>query len=179
MTDVYQWRRTLHIPFIIILQILFIILFAIFVRYDPQEALGSLEDPPLVSRWATSTPKSVLPTPDVLSANPEPSPDPRDRIPDPRTTGKYDNTNEIYEKTTSKYDSAYEFEKNLIAAVKEIKEPKNPSSSKIHEKISSLHSTIMRFIKDNTNSDHESTQEHGIHQQAVALISHVYPCTSL
>ena len=43
MTDVYQWRRVAHIPFIIILQILFIILFAVFVVYDPEIALGSKE----------------------------------------------------------------------------------------------------------------------------------------
>ena len=34
--DVFQWRRALHIPVLIILQILFIILFGIFVVYDPE-----------------------------------------------------------------------------------------------------------------------------------------------
>jgi len=34
--DVYQWRRALHVPVLIVLQVLFIILFAIFVVYDPE-----------------------------------------------------------------------------------------------------------------------------------------------
>ena len=169
MTDVYQWRRTLHIPFIIILQILFIILFAIFVRYDPQEALGSPEDPPLIERFRAttshsidtpSTSKSSLTTADNSSPNPEPP------TPSPEES----------EKSISELDTTYEFEKNLVAAIQEINEPNNPSNSKIHEKVKSLQDTIMRFINDRTNADHESAQEHGIHQQAVQLISHVYPC---
>ena len=48
MTDVYQWRRALHIPLLVILQILFIILFACFVDYDPQSAIGP-PDPPKLS----------------------------------------------------------------------------------------------------------------------------------
>ena len=47
MADVYQWRRALHIPLLVILQILFIILFACFVDYDPQSALGPPDPPKL------------------------------------------------------------------------------------------------------------------------------------
>ena len=36
--DVYQWRRALHIPVLIVLQVIFIILFGIFVVYDPKSA---------------------------------------------------------------------------------------------------------------------------------------------
>ena len=38
--DVYEWRRALHIPVLIGLQILFIILFGIFVTYDPSGVDG-------------------------------------------------------------------------------------------------------------------------------------------
>lgn len=38
--DVYQWRRSFHIPTLIVLQIVFIILFATFVVYDPVSAGG-------------------------------------------------------------------------------------------------------------------------------------------
>ena len=46
MTDIYQWRRVAHIPFIIILQIIFIILFGVFVVYDPELAIGPADPTP-------------------------------------------------------------------------------------------------------------------------------------
>ena len=62
MTDVYQWRRVAHIPFLIILQIIFIILFGLFVVYDPEITLGP-PDP--------TTPKPhAIPTPDQLTPQP-------------------------------------------------------------------------------------------------------------
>ena len=38
--DVYQWRRAFHIPTLIVLQIVFVILFAQFVVYDPVSSIG-------------------------------------------------------------------------------------------------------------------------------------------
>ena len=42
MTDRYQWRRVAHIPLIIILQIIFIVLFAKFVVYDEHSAVKNV-----------------------------------------------------------------------------------------------------------------------------------------
>jgi len=39
-TDLYQWRRSFHIPTLIVLQIVFIILYGRFVVYDPVSAIG-------------------------------------------------------------------------------------------------------------------------------------------
>ena len=36
--DPYQWRRAFHVPFLIGLQITFIVLFGVFVVYDPYSA---------------------------------------------------------------------------------------------------------------------------------------------
>ena len=41
--DPYQWRRAFHIPTLIVLQIVFIVLFAHFVIYDPHSAAGNGE----------------------------------------------------------------------------------------------------------------------------------------
>ena len=42
MADPYKWRRTAHIPLIIVLQIIFIILFAKFVVYDEHTAIKNV-----------------------------------------------------------------------------------------------------------------------------------------
>ena len=42
MSDAYQWRRVGHIPLIIILQIIFVILFAKFVQYDEHSAVKNI-----------------------------------------------------------------------------------------------------------------------------------------
>ena len=42
MKDVYQWRRMGHIPLLIILQFIFIILFAKFVVYDEHSAIKNV-----------------------------------------------------------------------------------------------------------------------------------------
>ena len=137
MADVYQWRRTLHIPFIIILQILFIILFAIFVRYDPQEALGSSEDPPLLN------------VSDSHSIDPQTTPKSYDSISSDNSESSKES-----EKIISEHDSAYEFEKHLVEVIQEIKEPNNPRNARntAHEKIQSLESAMVKFIKDSQKS---------------------------
>lgn len=42
MADPYAWRRVAHIPLIIILQFLFVILFAKFVVYDEHSAIKNV-----------------------------------------------------------------------------------------------------------------------------------------
>ena len=42
MADGYQWRRVAHIPALIILQIIFVILFAKFVVYDEHSAIKNV-----------------------------------------------------------------------------------------------------------------------------------------
>ena len=42
MADPYKWRRVAHIPLIIILQFLFVILFAKFVVYDEHSAIKNV-----------------------------------------------------------------------------------------------------------------------------------------
>ena len=42
MADPYKWRRTAHIPLIIVLQIIFVILFAKFVVYDEHTAIKNV-----------------------------------------------------------------------------------------------------------------------------------------
>ena len=42
MADPYAWRRVAHIPLIIILQVIFIILFAQFVVYDEHSAVKNV-----------------------------------------------------------------------------------------------------------------------------------------
>ena len=143
MADVYQWRRALHIPLLVILQILFIILFACFVDYDPQSALGP-PDPPKLT--------------DLNSADYNAS----------AYEGHLENPDEeVY--------VANLFEAEFLSA---IKETKNPSSTKetIHQKISSLKSSIVRLIKDYQHVKVDSNQEHGSHGSASELISNVYPC---
>ena len=42
MADPYTWRRVAHIPFIILLQIIFVVLFAKFVVYDEHSAIKNV-----------------------------------------------------------------------------------------------------------------------------------------
>ena len=42
--DVYQWRRSFHVPVLIFVQIVFIVLFGVFVIYDPNSAVGHSAD---------------------------------------------------------------------------------------------------------------------------------------
>ena len=144
MTDVYQWRRALHIPLLVILQILFIVLFACFVEYDPKSALGP-PDPPKLSvlnsqNYNISEYNGHLENPDE----------------------------ELY--------VANLFEAEFLSAVKETKDPSSTKDS-IHQKISSLKSSIVRLIKDYQHVKVDSNQEHGVHASASELISNVYPCT--
>ena len=157
MADIYQWRRALHIPFIIFLQIIFIILFAIFVVYDPNAALGSSDDPPLYKK-DKDTGKYMLnrihPLEDEGHATAEPS-----------------------EKNVSKDDNAAKlFEDSLIAAIEETNKPSGDSKEAIHDKVQSLQLAIKNLVIDHTNDELESNQEHGVHQAASGLISNVYPC---
>ena len=151
MADVYQWRRVLHIPFMIILQIIFIILFALFVRYDPKEALGPRD--PTFHKKTTPSDSNLTDVSDISSSSQE------------------------EDKTYEDSYAAKEFEANLIKAIADIKESSNPNNSAdIHDDITSLESSLIKFIKDRSKTDHESSQEHGVHQTASALISNVYPC---
>ena len=85
------------------------------------------------------------------------------------------------DKIISEHDSAYEFEKHLVEVIQEIKDPNNPRNPRntAHEKIQSLESAMVKFIKDSQKSAHASSQEHGVHENAVDLISHVYPCINI
>merc|ERR1712158_38575 len=144
MADVYQWRRALHIPLLVILQILFIILFACFVDYDPQSALGP-PDPPKANFDNIKSGGANASANEGHLANLE---------------------EEVY--------VANLFESQFLSAVKETK---NPSSTKetIHQKISSLKTSIVRLIQDYQHVKVESNQEHGVHGSASELISNVYP----
>jgi len=153
MADIYQWRRALHIPFIIFLQIIFILLFGIFVVYDPNAALGHSDDPPIYNlrngKYFLNQKHSLD---DEGHATAEPS-----------------------EKNVSKKDdAAKQFEDSLIAAIEETNKP-GDSKKTIHESVKSLQAAIVRLVSDTPNVEIETNQEHGVHQAASALISNVYP----
>ena len=144
MVDVYQWRRALHIPLLIILQITFIVLFAVFVDYDPQSALGPPDPPNL---YKTDT---------------------------PGINGSF--KEQHLENLEEEVYVANLFESEFLSVINETKNPVGTKDS-IHQKITSLKSSIVRLIKDYQHVKVDSDQEHGVHGSASELISGVYPCT--
>lgn len=144
MVDVYQWRRALHIPLLVILQIVFIVLFAVFVEYDPQSALGPADPPDL---YKTDTPGT-------------------------HGASKVEHLENLAEEVYV----ANLFESEFLSVINETQNPVGTQDT-IHEKISSLKSSIVRLIKDYQHVKVDTDQEHGVHGSASELISGVYPCT--
>ena len=58
-----MWRRSAHVPALIILQIVFIILFAIFVVYNPDDSTYAGKDSKAVAKEKMADyPRKVLPS---------------------------------------------------------------------------------------------------------------------